>query len=78
MTGKGVSGVIKGRMVALGNAAMMRDINASLGDLEDRANGLRSEGKTAMFIAVDGKMAGLVAVADPIKSTTVERHPRSP
>ena len=72
VTGKGVSGVIEGRMVALGNAAMMRDINASLGDLEDRANGLRSEGKTAMFIAVDGKLAGLVAVADPIKSTTVD------
>jgi len=59
-------------MAALGNTAMMRDINASLGDLEDRANGLRSEGKTAMFIAVDGKLAGLVAVADPIKSTTID------
>ncbi len=72
VTGKGVSGTVNGRRVALGNAAMMADLNADVSGLSSKADALRSEGKTAMFVAVDGKPAGVVAVADPIKSTTVD------
>ncbi|MEQ1943874.1 heavy metal translocating P-type ATPase [Mesorhizobium sp. VNQ89] len=72
ITGKGVSGTVDGRRVALGNAAMMEDLNADVSGLSSKADALRSEGKTAMFVAVDGKPAGVVAVADPIKSTTVD------
>ena len=72
VTGKGVSGVIEGRMVALGNHSY--DARHRCQPWRPRRSGerFRSEGKTAMFIAVDGKLAGLVAVADPIKSTTVD------
>lgn len=72
VTGKGVSGRVNGRLIALGNAAMMADLKASVGSLNVKANGLRSEGKTAMFVAVEGTLAGIVAVADPIKATTAE------
>jgi Cu+-exporting ATPase len=72
VTGKGVSGTVGGRKVALGNVAMMSDLKADTASLGDRADALRSEGKTAMFVAVDGRLAGIVAVADPIKATTAE------
>ena len=72
VTGKGVSGTVSGRQVALGNRAMMDDIGAEASALDDRADALRAEGKTAMFIAVDGRMAGILAVADPIKETTAD------
>jgi len=72
VTGKGVSGSVNGRKVALGNAAMMADLKADAASLKDRADVLRSDGKTAMFVAVDGKLAGIVAVADPVKATTAE------
>lgn len=72
VTGKGVAGIVSGRKVALGNAAMMADLGAAVGKLGEKADALRSEGKTAMFVAVDGKVAGIVAVADPIKETTAE------
>jgi Cu+-exporting ATPase len=68
--GKGVSGLIGGRRVSLGNRAMMQGLD--LGDLERRAESLEAEGKTAMFVAVDSQVAGLVAVADRIKPTTAE------
>ena len=68
--GKGVRGLIGGQTVAFGNAAMMSAIEADPKPLLPQAEGLRAEGKTAMFIAVDGKLAGLVTVADPIKETT--------
>jgi len=71
-TGKGVSGSVGGRRVALGNGAMMADIGADVSALRDRADALAGEGKTAMFVAVDGWAAGIVAVADPIKPTTAE------
>ncbi|WP_245884276.1 heavy metal translocating P-type ATPase [Hartmannibacter diazotrophicus] len=76
ITGKGVKGRVGGRDVALGNAAMMASLNAKDHEAAERADALRAEGKTAMFIAVDGRIAGLVAVADPIKPTTAEaiRH----
>ncbi|RWD47632.1 heavy metal translocating P-type ATPase [Mesorhizobium sp.] len=72
VTGKGVKGSVRGRAVALGNALLMNDLGIGLAASKDRADALRSEGKTAMLVAVDGRLAGFVAVADPIKATTVE------
>jgi P-type Cu+ transporter len=71
-TGKGVSGTVSGKTVALGNQAMMDDLKVDIGSLTKEADVLRSEGKTAMFVAVGGKLAGIVAVADPVKQTTAE------
>ncbi|ANX05039.1 heavy metal translocating P-type ATPase [Immundisolibacter cernigliae] len=70
VTGQGVRGRVQGRDVALGNRALMDSLGVELGALAERAEALRGEGKTAMFLAVDGRAAGLVAVADPIKETT--------
>jgi len=72
LTGRGVKGVIDGHTVALGNAKLLVEIGVDLGAAADRAEALRSEGQTVMFVAVDGKMAGLLGVADPIKETTPE------
>ncbi len=63
VTGKGVQGLVAGRQVVLGNAAMLADMGLVAPD----ASGLAAAGKTVMFVAVDGAYAGLVAVADPIK-----------
>jgi Cu+-exporting ATPase len=70
VTGKGVKGRIDSHDVALGNFSMMEALSIDVDQLTGQAEKLRTEGKTAMFIAVDGKAAGLVAVADPIKETT--------
>jgi Cu+-exporting ATPase len=70
VTGKGVRGKVGSREVALGNAAMMWEMGLDTGVAEARADNLRAEGKTAMFVAVDGALAGIVAVADPIKDST--------
>ena len=70
VTGKGVLGEVGGRQVAVGNRKLMTDLHVALGDLDTRADDLRREGGTAMFVAVDGRPAGIVAVADPIKATT--------
>ncbi|MEL6296610.1 MAG: heavy metal translocating P-type ATPase [Pseudomonadota bacterium] len=70
VTGKGVHGTVGGRKVALGNAAMMSDLGLATDEAEADADTLRADGKTAMFVAVDGALAGIVAVADPIKETT--------
>ncbi|MFT7448624.1 MAG: Cu+-exporting ATPase [Glaciecola sp.] len=72
VTGKGVRGQICGRAAALGNAAMMQEMGLDTGPAEAEADALRAEGKTAMFIAVDGALAGTVAVADPIKDSTAQ------
>ncbi|WP_252947750.1 heavy metal translocating P-type ATPase [Oceanicola sp. 502str15] len=72
VTGKGVSGTVSGHAVALGNTAMMRDMSLDTSAAEEAADVLRSEGKTAMFVAIEGKLSGIVAVADPIKETTAE------
>lgn len=72
ITGKGVSGTVDKRAVALGNKAMMQDIGADIASLSGKADILRAGGKSVLFIAVDGKAAGIIAVADPIKSTTAE------
>lgn len=70
--GKGVQGRVQGRTAALGNTAMMTVLGLDASLAEARADALRSDGKTAMFVAVDGKLAGIVAVADPIKASTAE------
>ena len=70
VTGKGVTGKIDGRLVALGNAKLMEDLGIAVGDLGHKADELRSDGATALFLAVDGKPGGVIAIADPIKSTT--------
>jgi Cu+-exporting ATPase len=70
VTGKGVTGVVDGRIMAAGNAALMRGISIDLLSLEPEAERLRSHGQTVMFIAVDGRLAGLLGVADPIKAST--------
>nr|WP_245581944.1 heavy metal translocating P-type ATPase [Phyllobacterium phragmitis] len=69
ITGKGVRGQISGKAVALGNAAMMQQLGLDAASFKGQADALRSAGKTAMYVAVDGKIAGLVAVADPIKES---------
>ncbi len=70
ITGKGVTGKVDGRDVALGNAPLMADLGVELGDLAARADTLRQDGATALFLAVGGKPGGIIAVADPIKPTT--------
>ncbi|WP_050526542.1 heavy metal translocating P-type ATPase [Pseudorhodobacter aquimaris] len=72
VTGKGVRGTVGGRNVALGNTAMMQDMGIATTQAEEAANSLRAAGKTAMFVAVDGSLAGIVAVADPIKDSTAQ------
>ena len=71
VTGKGVTGTVAGRRVAVGNAALLKELNVDGTELEGRAEALRKEGATAMFVAVDEKPAGIIAVADPIKVTTL-------
>jgi Cu+-exporting ATPase len=72
VTGKGVSGRSGDHKLALGNAAMMQSSGVDCSEADARADALRSEGKTAMYVAIDGRLAGLLAVADPIKPTTRE------
>jgi heavy metal translocating P-type ATPase len=72
VTGKGVRGRIEGRHVLIGNAALLADEKVDSARLADRAQALQAEGQTVMFVAVDGRAAGLVGVADPIKASTPE------
>jgi Cu+-exporting ATPase len=72
VTGKGVTGTSQGRRVGIGNAALMQDLGAIPGSLKNRAESLQKEGQTVMFIASDGRFAGLIAVADPIKDSARE------
>ena len=72
VTGKGVRGMVGKRAVALGNSAMMGEMGLDTAPAEAKADTLRAEGKTAMFIAVDSALAGIVAVADPIKESTAQ------
>jgi P-type Cu+ transporter len=71
-TGKGVAGHVDGHEVVLGNAGLLTSRRIDFAPLMDRANKLRQRGQTVMFVAVDGRPAGLIAVADPVKSTTAE------
>ncbi|QND51323.1 heavy metal translocating P-type ATPase [Phyllobacterium sp. 628] len=71
-TGMGVSGTVNKQSVALGNKAMMEKAGADISSLSQKADALRAQGKSVLFVAVDGKAAGIVAVADPVKATTAE------
>jgi len=70
VTGKGVTGKQASRTLALGNTALMTDVGASVASIQAEVDALRASGRTVMFIAVDGKLAGAIAVGDPIKDTT--------
>jgi len=72
ITGKGVRGKVQGRAVALGNRALMEELGVALGESTAEAETLRAEGQTVMFVAIDGQLAGLLSVADPIKESTPE------
>ncbi|MBI5919273.1 MAG: heavy metal translocating P-type ATPase [Nitrosomonadales bacterium] len=71
-TGKGVAGVVEGRVVALGNLKLFEELNIVTGELPLRADALRADGQTVMLLAIDGKAAGLIGVADPVKESTAE------
>ncbi|SDJ46914.1 copper-transporting P-type ATPase [Salipiger marinus] len=70
VTGKGVKGVVDGQAVALGNLALISDMGLEAGALTEKANARRDEGETVMFVVLEGAIAGLVSVADPVKETT--------
>ena len=70
VTGKGVKGQIKGKDIALGNKALMSDLSINFENSLELAETFRSEGQTVMFVAIEGKFAGLIGVADPIKEST--------
>jgi len=72
VTGKGVTGVVGKESVMLGNPTLLREQGVDPLPLMEQANSLRDEGKTAMFVAINNQLAGLVAVADPIKETTAD------
>jgi Cu+-exporting ATPase len=72
LTGKGVSGIIQGKKVVAGSTALMHDLGASSQSIEQQAEALRQQGQTVMFLALDGRLAGLVAVADPIRESTAQ------
>jgi P-type Cu+ transporter len=71
-TGKGAVGVVDGRRVRLGNAKFLHDLGIDTADLDGEAERLRSDGATAIFLAVDRKLAAVIAIADPVKPTTSE------
>ena len=71
-TGRGVVGNVEGKKVALGNFKLFADLEIEIEPLKARAEAFRRDGATAIFAAVDGKPAGIIAIADPIKATTPE------
>jgi Cu+-exporting ATPase len=72
VTGKGVTGKVEGRAMALGNESLLADLKAEASSLQARVTGLRERGQTVMFLAIDGKVQGLLGAADPIKASTTE------
>jgi Cu+-exporting ATPase len=72
VTGKGVTGKVDGRLVVLGNLKLFESLNIDAGNLPQQADSQRAEGQTVMLLAIDGKAAGLIGVADPIKDSTEE------
>ncbi|HTN28134.1 MAG TPA: heavy metal translocating P-type ATPase [Burkholderiales bacterium] len=72
LSGRGIAGRWRGKRVALGNDQLMHEQGAQTDALRDRVEALRASAKTVMFVALDGKLAGLLAIADPIKDTTPE------
>jgi P-type Cu+ transporter len=71
-TGKGITGSLQGKHIGIGNAALMQCLGANLEPLRTRTEALQKEGQTVMFIAVNKRFAGLIAVADPIKDSATE------
>jgi P-type Cu+ transporter len=71
-TGKGIFGIVEGKRVALGNAKLFEELKIFADDLRDRAEQLRADGQTVMFVAIEKRLAGLLGVADPIKASTNE------
>jgi Cu+-exporting ATPase len=69
-TGKGVFGMVAGRQVSLGNARFLATLGIDTASLESEAERLRQEGATAIFVAIDAKVAAVIAIADPVKATT--------
>jgi Cu+-exporting ATPase len=72
LTGRGVTGEVEGRAVAIGTARLLEESGIDPGDLPARAEGLRGDGQTVVFVAVDGRAAGLLGVADPVKESAAE------
>jgi Cu+-exporting ATPase len=70
LTGKGVAGIVDGAPVLLGNLKLMNDADVDTGELAGRAEEMRKEGQTVMFVAADGKLVGILAVSDPMKEST--------
>ncbi|SEE16972.1 Cu+-exporting ATPase [Rhizobiales bacterium GAS191] len=70
--GKGVAGTVEGRRIALGNAAYLEELGVRSSSLAPEADALRADGATVIFVGIDGRQAGLIAIADPIKPTTPE------
>jgi Cu+-exporting ATPase len=71
-TGKGVSGEVNGRTVALGNAAFMHELGVSSDELESEAGALRENDATALYLAIDGRLGGVIAITDPIKPSAAD------
>jgi len=71
-TGKGVAGTVEGRAVTLGNLKLFEELGIAADELAARAEPLRGDGQTVMLLAIDGKAAGLIGVADPVKTSTLE------
>jgi Cu+-exporting ATPase len=72
ITGKGVTGTLQSKRIGVGNAALIEELGASSETLQARAESLRKEGQTVMFVTSDGRFAGLIAVADPVKESAVQ------
>jgi Cu+-exporting ATPase len=70
--GKGVIGIVEGKRLALGNAKFLAELNIDTAALAAEAERLRGDGATAIFLGVNGKLAGVIAIADPVKATTPE------
>src|SRR5207237_9590780 len=71
-TGKGAIGMAEGRRIALGNAKFLAELNTATAPLEAQAEQLRCDGATAVYVAIDGKAVGVIAIADPIKPSTLQ------
>ena len=70
--GRGVTGLVDGRRLFLGNARYLTEAGVDVAPLEAEAEALREEGATAIFVAVDGAVAGVLGIADPVKATTAD------
>jgi Cu+-exporting ATPase len=72
LTGRGVTGMVEGRKVNLGNRKLLDELGIDPGEISSKAESMRRDGQTVMFVTVDGRPAGLLGVADPVKETTAE------